>query len=70
MLAMNKKDQIITNYKKMSIEQLEDKLRSANADEMKILLNEITLRHKRAITWCMGVLFAFLVVSYIFWFAN
>ncbi len=70
MLAMSKKDQAITNYKKMSIEQLEDKLRSANADEMNILLNEITLRHKRAITWWMGVLFAFLVVSYIVWFAN
>ncbi len=67
---MSKKDQTITNYKKMSIEQLEDKLRSANADEMKVLLDEITLRHERAITWCIGVLLAFLVVSYIFWFAN
>ncbi len=54
----------------MSIEQLEEKLRSANADEMKVLLDEITLRHERAITWCIGVLLAFLVVSYIFWFAN
>ncbi len=67
---MSKKDQTITNYKKMSIEQLEDKLRSANADEMKILLDEITFRHERAITLCIGVLLAFFVVSYIFWFAN
>ncbi len=61
MLAMSKKDQTITNYKKMSIEQLEKKLKSSNVDEMKVLLDEISLRHRKAINWCLALLLVILL---------